>query len=63
MTVVSVCSKIGHTPGSQTTFDPWESKFAAQVAAAEYSENNVNQVKISTGTSENDVNLRIFPRL
>lgn len=54
---------MGHTPGSQTTFDPWELKFAAQVAAAEYSENNVNQAKVSGGTSENDVNLRRFPRL
>jgi hypothetical protein len=63
MTVVSICSRIGHTPGSQTTFDPWELKFAAQVAAAEYSENNVNQVKVSGETSEYDVNRRRFMML
>jgi hypothetical protein len=60
MIVVSNPSRTWHTPGSQTTFDPWELKFAAQVAAAEYSENSVNWVKISGGTSGQDVNLRRF---
>lgn len=42
MTFVSVCSRVGHTPGSHTTFDNvCELKFAAHVEAAAYSENSV----------------------
>ena len=57
MMVVSVCSRLGHTPGSHTTLVPFELKFAAQVAAAQYSENRVKVAKLLAETSSSTVSI------
>lgn len=57
MMVVSVCSRVGHTPGSHTTPVPFELKFTAQVAAAQYSENRVKSAKSSAETSRLTVSI------